>query len=115
MSELQTDEQACVGTGDFLMLCNQDGAHAGKRRSCMFCDQELVWIRAPFVADGDCLPAPDKLRTTPAKALPAAESGFSWTAVGRAVPALHGLHGDPVSDFNLSADKRFTQRRVGAR
>src|SRR5215472_4771741 len=73
---------------------------------------KLIWTGASLVRNRNRLSSPDQLRAAATKALPAAERVFCWIAIGRAVPALHGLNGDSICGPDPAALDRFCQRRV---
>src|SRR6266496_321842 len=72
--------------------------------------QELIRIGAPFMRDRNGFSAPDQFPTAATEALPPPERTLSGVAVGRGIPAFHGLHRDPVADFGLTADEGPSQR-----
>src|SRR5512133_1450932 len=62
---------------------------------------------------GDCdgFSSPDQFRAASPKTLPSTQSARGWITVSSSIPALHRLHGNPVSNFDCTPDQRLQQRR----
>lgn len=73
---------------------------------------QLVRIGAAFRSDRDHLSTPSQFCAASVKSTPAPDSVLSWIAVSSAIPTLHGLHGDSVSDSESSAVNCRSQRRI---
>src|SRR5690349_25003775 len=70
-------------------------------------------IGASAVRDGDCFPAPDQFCAALSEATPASYGAFGGLAVGSSIPALHGLDGDAIADFEPAGLQWLAQGRVG--
>ena len=58
--------------------------------------------------------APDQLAAATAEALPPPNRILRGCPIRSCVPTLHGLHRDPVADFEWTAFQRPAQRRLGS-
>ena len=74
--------------------------------------QQLVRIGAAVVPHRDRFPTPDQLGAAQAEVAPAADGELRRPPVGRAVPAFHRQHAEPVADANAVQLERPRQRRL---
>ena len=72
-------------------------------------------VGAAVMTDGHGLAAPNQLGAAPAEVLPAPDRQVARLAVGRAVPALHRQHAEPVADTHAIDLERLRERRCGRR
>ncbi len=76
---------------------------------------KLIRIGAPFVTDGDRFAAPDQFCSTPPESLPSAQCMFAGIAIGRSVPAFHGINREAIANSNSFANDWLRQRRLWLR
>src|SRR5579863_4389838 len=111
VGELEADEQAVGATHGAFVLVDESGAHAGDAITRVWGDDDLIGIGAACVIDGGGLAAPDELGAALAETLPSTDGVVAGIAVGRAVPAFHGIDGDAIADFDAAALNRFEEGR----
>src|SRR5579872_5703277 len=114
VGELQADDEAVGAAHRAFVLFHESGAHAGEAAARVRRDDDLIGIGTAGVIDGGGFAAPDELGAALAEALPAADGVVAGIAVGRAVPAFHGIYGDAITDLYIATLDRFEERRVRA-
>src|SRR5580704_18579411 len=114
VGELKADDEAVGAAHGAFVFFDERGAHAGEAVARVRSDDDLIGIGAACVIDGGGFAAPDEFCAALAEALPAPDGVVAGVAVGRAVPAFHGIDGDAIADFDAAAIDRTEQRRFGA-
>src|SRR5215469_4202153 len=99
MGELQSNKRRIGAIRAFAVRPEQRVPQFRQPRVCMRADDELIRIRTPPVRDGDGFPSPDEAGTAGTEPSPPAKSVFAGVAVGKRVPAFHGLHGDTIPEL----------------
>jgi hypothetical protein len=78
VSELQPNQQIIGGT-EFRNVCiDQLDSQRLNLREILIVDQQLIWIRASIVPNGNRLTTPHQLRTTQSKVSPPPSRQFRW-------------------------------------
>ena len=110
MRELEADDEAVgVAHGAFVFF-DEGGAHFCQAVARVRGDDDLIGICSAGVIDGGGFAAPDEFGAALAEALPAADGVVGGIAVGRAVPAFHGIDGDAVADFYVATVDRVEEQ-----
>src|SRR5580704_15480747 len=110
MGELEADDEAVGAAHGAFVFFDERGAHAGEAVARVRSDDDLIGIGAACVIDGGGFAAPDEFCAALAEALPAADGVVAGIAVGRAVPAFHGIDGDAIANFYIATLDGFEQR-----
>src|SRR6185369_10547852 len=109
--QLQADQQVAIGPCGALMLFDQSFAQSRQPVVSVGRCHKLIRISASFMGDCDGFSSPDQFRAASPKTLPSTQSARGWITVSCSIPALHRLHGNPVSYFDCTPDQRLQQRR----
>src|SRR6185437_6313575 len=94
------------------MFFDQRGSKLSQSLFCVWCDHQLIGIRASGLANSDSFAAPDQLGATLTKASPASNRGLTRIAIRCAIPAFHRLNGNAihnlyVSEYYFAANRRL--------